>query len=86
AEARMYSGLVTSGSTKDILKLLLLCDNIKTVQQIGRFGKILTAALGFSITALLALTGNLVWLLSPLSLLYWGVWAVPLAIITKRKL
>ncbi len=86
AEARMYSGLVTSGSTKDILKLLLLCDNIKTVQRIGRIGKIVTALIGVSLTAFLALTGNLVWLLSPFSLIYWGAWAIPLAILTKRKL
>ena len=82
----MYSGLVTSGSTKDILKLLLLCDNVKTVQQIGRIGKIATAFLGVFVTGLLALTGNLMWLLSPLSLVYWALWAVPLAIVTKRKL
>ena len=86
AEARMYSGLVTSGSTKDILKLLLLCDNVKTVQRIARIGKILAATLGVVFTSLLVFSANLVWLLSPLSLIYWGLWAIPLALITKRKL
>ena len=62
AEAKMYSGLVTSGSTKDILKLLLLCDNVKTVQRLARAGKILASVCGVALTALLLFSTNLVWL------------------------
>ena len=86
AEARMYSGLVTSGSTKDILKLLLLCDNIKSVHRIARIGKMFSALLGVLLPTVLALTGHLTLLLSPISIVYWLLWAFPLVYLTKRKL
>lgn len=86
AEARMYSGLVTSGSTKDILKLLLLCDNIKSVHRIARIGKMFSALLGVLLPTVLALTGHLTLLLSPISIVYWLLWAFPLIYLTKRKL
>ncbi len=86
AEERMYSGLVTSGSTKDILKLLLLCDNVKRVTAIGRIIKIVTAAVAPALVLLLMSLGQAAFLSGPLSVLYWFLSLIPLAIVTKRKL
>ncbi len=86
AQARMYSGLVTAGSTKDILKLVLLCDSVKRVTAFGRILKIITAAVAPVSVLLLAAFGKLALLSAPLVVAYWALTLLPLAIVTRRKL
>ena len=86
AEERIYSGLVTAGSTKDILKLLLLCDNVKHVNRLGRMLKMIAAAVAPLPVFLVAALSFPLWLPVPLFALYWLLWFLPLALVTKRKL
>ncbi|MBQ9748242.1 MAG: hypothetical protein IJV98_05605 [Clostridia bacterium] len=76
-------GIVSIGTTKELVSTFLLCDRIENVKKIGFILKAVATVLGIAVMLLLLFTGHVTGLLSVFPALYQLFWLIPILIVSR---
>lgn len=76
-------GVISVGSTKDIVRTMLLCDKIENVKKTNLVLKMVASVLGVAVMTLLLFTGAAAGMLSIIPALYQLFWLLPTFIVSK---
>ena len=76
-------GIVSVGSTKDLIKTFLICDKIENVKKINFVLKTVASILGIAVMVLVLFTGNAAGMLSIFPALYQLFWLVPIYFVSR---
>ena len=76
-------GIVSIGTTKELVSTFLLCDRIENVKKIGFILKAVATVLGIAVMLLLLFTGHVTGLLSVFPALYQLFWLIPILIASR---
>ncbi len=79
-------GIVSVGTTKELVKTFLLCDKVENVKKINFVLKAVASILGTAVMLLLLFTGNLTSMLSIFPALYQIFWLIPIYFVSKMYL
>ncbi len=79
----MDGGIVSVGTTKELIKTFLLCDKVENVRRINFVLTAVSSVLGTAVMFLLLFTGHLTGLISVFPALYQLFWLLPVCVISK---
>ncbi len=79
----LHASIVSTGSTKEMIKTLLLCDRLRNVRKTNLVLKIVAASLGVAVMALVLFTGRAAEMGSVFPVIYQAFWLLPLLCVSK---
>ena len=83
AVSAKHGGIVSTGSVKDVIRTMILCNKLENVKKINLFIKGAGILFGVAVMALLLFAGNVVDLPSWCPALYQRIWLIPVMFMSK---